>query len=231
MTTIRKIVPSIFTSINIALGMIAILCDDQKLGALLIIAAIFFDAFDGMAARLLNAQSEIGKQLDSLADIVSFGVAPAFLYFIIGKDFGWMAYGAAAFILIASSLRLAIFNTLPSSKDFVGMATPTLAFMISGIALAHHQQIDFFTELFGAKYFYIFFAVLFSLLLHSPLTMFSLKGMKGNIERLTMAGICLFSFLGLLVFFPYWAVPSSVVIYFIVSIYYHFKIKGTISVD
>ena len=78
-----KFIPSIFTSINLICGFIALIIGDHYVGSLLLLFAVGFDVIDGLAARALNAQSEIGKELDSLADLVSFG--------LVIEDFGGSA--------------------------------------------------------------------------------------------------------------------------------------------
>ena len=80
----KKHIPNLFTSLNLLCGCLAILfvvSGDLVIASLLVIIGMFFDFFDGLAARLLHVQSEIGKQLDSLADMVSFGVVPGLVMF------------------------------------------------------------------------------------------------------------------------------------------------------
>ena len=82
----KKYIPNFITSLNLASGFFAIIfaaSGDTLTASWLIAAAMIFDFADGFAARLLKAYSEIGKELDSLADVVSFGVAPAYLIFIL----------------------------------------------------------------------------------------------------------------------------------------------------
>ena len=95
---------------------------------------MFFDVIDGLVARLLKVQSQFGKELDSLADLVSFGVAPAYLYTLISPVDHWaITYIPSFFILIGSALRLAIFNLRPSTKYFLGLPTPASTFFLAGL--------------------------------------------------------------------------------------------------
>jgi CDP-diacylglycerol--serine O-phosphatidyltransferase len=84
--------------------------------------AAFCDVMDGLVARWLHCSSDFGKQLDSLADIVSFGVAPAFLILLFKlSDIGWMGVVTAVLFIACGALRLARFNLLAPSTGFVGM--------------------------------------------------------------------------------------------------------------
>lgn len=103
----------------------------------LVAAAAAFDFLDGLCARLLHSYSEVGKQLDSLADAVSFGVAPAFALFGLLRDFpgnpAWMPYTAFV-VALFSALRLAKFNLDErQSVDFIGLPTPAGALLITSI--------------------------------------------------------------------------------------------------
>jgi CDP-diacylglycerol--serine O-phosphatidyltransferase len=83
---LRKSLPNFFTVGNLALGMIAIILvfnEKPVFGAMMIIIAMLMDGLDGRVARALNAQSEFGKELDSLSDVISFGVAPAFVMYVL----------------------------------------------------------------------------------------------------------------------------------------------------
>lgn len=205
----------------------AILVQDLVIGTYLVVTAIFFDTWDGMAARALNAQSELGKELDSLSDIVSFGVAPAYLYFMISSSGGYLSYAAAIILLSGSALRLAKFNILPPQKDFIGLATPATAFFIVGVVLAYANDISFFQDLINSKYGHILIAITMFVLMLSPIRMFSLKRLNEGIQKNWMPAVCLTSFLTLWYFAEFWAIPVSVVIYMALSILHHFNVSNT----
>jgi CDP-diacylglycerol---serine O-phosphatidyltransferase len=129
-------------------AILMVLSDRPGLAVIFILAAALFDFLDGTAARLLKSTSEIGKQLDSLADIVSFGLVPAaFLYKIIQYLLGieqddpfWsgpvVSVVALASILIVpvfSAIRLARFNTQKPGGDFLGLPVPAYALFWTGI--------------------------------------------------------------------------------------------------
>jgi CDP-diacylglycerol--serine O-phosphatidyltransferase len=143
------ILPNIFTTGNLFCGFWAIVSVFQEkfeYAAYAILLAAVFDILDGRVARLSGATSKFGMQYDSLADLVSFGIAPAMLAFSwalrpYGK-FGWLA----AFTFVAcGAIRLARFNVLASSgetKYFKGLPIPPAAFMIALTILLYYRLIE-----------------------------------------------------------------------------------------
>lgn len=137
----KLMLPSILTSINLVAGMMAIvltMADKYGWAILLVIIAALFDSMDGRVARTFNASSEFGKELDSLADLISFGVAPAILMYAIKLQF--IGYGGALVISLfplAGALRLARFNIQNIKGYFVGvpitLAGPVLA-VLAGVS-------------------------------------------------------------------------------------------------
>lgn len=128
----RSVVPNLLTLGNIFSGFIAIIYisnGDFKLGTFYIVMAAVFDMLDGIVARLLQATSEIGAELDSLCDAVSFGVAPSFmLYKAYFEQFGELGIIVSSFPALAGVLRLARFNVQLSSFEdklyFTGLPIP-----------------------------------------------------------------------------------------------------------
>ena len=136
------ILPSLFTTGNVFCGFyayIAVLNDDFYIAAWAIFVAIIFDALDGRVARLTKTTSAFGVQYDSLADVISFGMAPAFLaYSWVLKPFGRLGWMAAFLFLLCGALRLARFNvTKPdiSGKSFIGLPIPAAAAVIASIVI------------------------------------------------------------------------------------------------
>lgn len=125
----RSYIPNAFTFINLSLGICSILStidNNYILASTFIILAGLVDRYDGRVARYLNASSELGKELDSLADLVSFGVAPAILTFLLYnfKDFG--PGGLIGFIVlitfpICGAFRLARYNVSTFDGVFAGV--------------------------------------------------------------------------------------------------------------
>ncbi|WP_027631617.1 CDP-diacylglycerol--serine O-phosphatidyltransferase [Clostridium hydrogeniformans] len=122
----KSAIPNAFTLGNLAFGVLAILATfhaDYKLAAIFIICAAIADRYDGRVARLLNVDSEIGKELDSLADLVSFGVAPSILVY---KLYGFMSFGILGYFLvlifpICGAYRLARYNISSFDGTFTGV--------------------------------------------------------------------------------------------------------------
>ena len=146
-----------------------------------IFAAAVFDFLDGFAARLLNARSPLGLQLDSLSDLVSFGLAPAsIIYTLLVHNLPaewpvWLPFGAFI-IAVFSALRLAKFNIDQRQNDsFIGLPTPACALLICGLPFAQNHLDE--------KFLFTLSAVLvpiLSFLLICELPMFSLKIKKQN---------------------------------------------------
>jgi CDP-diacylglycerol--serine O-phosphatidyltransferase len=131
------LLPSLFTVANMLLGFYAIVCGLRgqfRLAALLVFAAAIVDTFDGMIARLTGTESEFGKEYDSLADVVTFGAAPALLTYLWGlADFHSDAWLLSAFFMVCTATRLARFNVQHKVVDkrwFVGLPTPAAAGVI-----------------------------------------------------------------------------------------------------
>lgn len=128
----KSSVPDALTFANLGLGIISMLVTfggDYRLAALLIMAAGLADRYDGRIARYLNVSSEYGKKLDSLADFVSFGIAPALLVFQL---YGFSNYGAAGYLLVlafpmAAAYKLAKADRQGCGTSFIFDESPVLA--------------------------------------------------------------------------------------------------------
>jgi len=143
----HSIIPNLFTAMNMFCGFLAILSASEgnfNYAAWLIFIAAIFDALDGMVARLTNSSSELGVELDSLSDIVSFGAAPSFLlyktYFYSMDVWGILI---SALPLIAGGFRLARFNIQLvgfSKSFFLGLPIPSSALTIASFVLAFYND-------------------------------------------------------------------------------------------
>jgi len=122
---IKRQIPNMVTLFNLSLGMIAIMLTFNGsflLACLIILVACFLDRYDGKIARRLNVSSEMGKELDSLADLISFGVAPAIITWRISfAELGIIGYILVLLFLISGAYRLARFNTLSLINIFLGI--------------------------------------------------------------------------------------------------------------
>lgn len=138
----RGIFPGAFTMGNLLCGFLSIIAShngEPSRAAWLIVLAAFIDALDGRVARLSRATSKFGKELDSLADIVSFGAAPAFLAFTaILNDYDRWGFMVGAVYLMAGAFRLARYNVIsdPHRKDrYLGLPIPIAAITISSYVI------------------------------------------------------------------------------------------------
>jgi CDP-diacylglycerol--serine O-phosphatidyltransferase len=202
-----KHIPNFITSLNLASGFIAIiyaLNGDLSTSSWLIMAAMIFDFLDGFSARLLKAYSPVGKELDSLADVVSFGVAPAILiYQLLGASLSLSAPMIAdtdSFLIVlillspvimpvCAGLRLAIFNTDETqATSFKGLPTPANALAVISIVIAQHYSdsvlIAFLT---GSAAAIVIYTYIISILMVTRIPLLSLKfanlKLKGNEGR------------------------------------------------
>jgi CDP-diacylglycerol--serine O-phosphatidyltransferase len=142
-----SVIPNLFTSLNMFCGFLSILSASEgnfNYSAWLIFIAAIFDALDGLVARLTNSSSELGVELDSLSDIVSFGAAPSFLLY---KSFFYSmnTWGIiiSALPLIAGGFRLARFNVQLvgfSKSFFLGLPIPSSALTIASFVLAFYNE-------------------------------------------------------------------------------------------
>lgn len=240
-------VPNTITALNFSCGILSLIFafSGEVVSAVgLIFLGAFFDFFDGFFARLLNQQGELGKQLDSLADVVSFGVAPgaiAFLFFIHFFDSNHSTHLTALqtwsssenkwlslfFILIPvfSLFRLAKFNLdTRQSESFIGLPTPANAVLITSIPLCsaiyqNENSLNFeIVSLLNIDFIYFFIALSAACLLLAELPLFSLKfksfQFRSNKMKYTFLGI---SFICLL-FFQLISLPFIVILYILLSI-------------
>ena len=186
---IVKHIPNTITCLNLLSGCISILftCNNHILwaSAMVFVAAVF-DFFDGFAARLLNAKSPIGGELDSLSDVVSFGVAPSFIlaWFLGQTGIGWWIYDVnifpmLAFILAAfAAVRLAKFNLdTRQTTSFIGLPVPAVGLFIASLPFMLFK-IGSDSSLYNFvvnPYFLLAIVAIFSWLMISEVPFFSFK--------------------------------------------------------
>lgn len=170
------LLPSFLTIINIFFGYLSILATlhgKYLWAAFWIIIAAVMDGLDGITARLTKTQSDFGIQLDSLADIFSFGAAPSFLIYSWGFRLAVLSRTAVFFsfiFLIAGALRLARYNTLQKSKKedrkfYTGLTVPSASLLLAAIVLYHPQPIK--VKLFA--FFLAFLVIILSLCMVSTI--------------------------------------------------------------
>lgn len=229
MARIREQFPNFLTICNLLAGALSILCLSKGLeiyaSALIFIAAVF-DVFDGVAARLLKVSSEIGKELDSLADLISFGLAPSFILYAqlarlsttLVNPLNTVIPLLAFLIVIFTAVRLANFNVGKAESDyFLGLPCPA-----SGLLIASIPFILKFYPLSSSGFLdsipvLIVLIIVLCTLMNSKLRLLSLK-FQGRKWKLNQTRILLLLCSGLsIVIFKFASIPFILLFYFIFS--------------
>lgn len=206
--------------------------------AICVVIAIVFDFFDGFLARILKVSGELGKQLDSLADMVTSGVVPGIVMFsmlnpnmplykeVVAEPIVWKSTKIETFqilglmLTLAACYRLAKFNIDTRQSDsFIGLPTPAMSlFVVSLPVIVANTEIDIVKELLTNQYLLIGITVVLSYLMNANLPLLALKfksfGVKENIFKYLLI---LLSILFLVVF-QYLAVPMIIIVYILLSI-------------
>lgn len=228
----KKHIPNAITCANLlcgCAGVVAVLVRNELLTAAYLIGlAAVLDFLDGFLARLLKAYSPIGKELDSLADMVTFGLLPGIIIFRLlgqslqGPEYDLVTYSVVphvAFVItVFSALRLAKFNVDPRQSDsFIGVPTPANALLIASLPLILRQHPEWFSFIVRPG-FLIGFSVVMSLLLVAELPLFALKfktyDFRSNAARYLFLGVSVV----LLVALGATAVPVVIALYLLVSL-------------
>lgn len=240
-TKITKYVPNFITCLNLFCGLLSIVYSFEghlEISAILIIVAAVFDFFDGMSARLLNAYSEMGKQLDSLADMVSFGVAPAVILYMMHLQY----YGAfsifelspSAILVASSAFLVAIFSALRLAKfnvderqvnSFYGLPTPANALLIISYPLIIKYS-DSYPEIINNPCFLLSQALFSSIMLVADIPMFSLKFKNLKFKENQIRFVFIIISLILLVTLKIVAIPAIIISYIVISILDRLIIKN-----
>ena len=252
--------PQLLTLLNVLSGSIAVVfavLNELHLAAFFVILGIFFDFFDGLAARLLNAQTELGIQLDSLADMITCGLVPGIIMFqLLGmsQTGGWnvsefnpalregpidassLLPFAGFLITLASAYRLARFNIDEDQvTSFIGLPTPANALLIISFPLILlYQGNDALNALILNPWFLLVVTLVSSILLNANIPLFALKfknwSFRDNALRYTFIAVSLV----LLMTMKYLAITAIVLFYVISSLINKFGAKtgqGNVETD
>ena len=233
----KKHIPNTLTCLNLVCGCLAImgaLKGNLETAAIFIIIAALFDFFDGFAARLLKVSSPIGKELDSLSDVVSFGVAPGMIIYAwlvrctegisplhLGTAYEFLPF-IALLVPALSAVRLARFNIDENqATSFLGLPTPANAMFLGFLPLAAERLV--FLNNFWVVWL---LTIVFSLLLVSRIWMLSLKFKDFKWKGMNIARyVLLILGLALIPIFHWGAFPIIIMAYIIISLLYHALIK------
>ena len=217
----KQHIPNALTSANLACGFLGIIqCFEGELfvASWLILLAAVFDFFDGFVARALKVSGEMGKELDSLADVVSFGCLPAIiLYKLIQPSQATWAY-VAVFIAVFSALRLAKFNIDKRQSDrFIGVPTPANALLIGSFPLIFYYQTEI-NQIIDFLPVYLAIAAIMPLLLVAELPLIALKFKNYSFTDNKFKYILLASSVLLLLLFKFLALPLIIILYIVLSV-------------
>jgi len=226
----KKHIPNAITCLNLFSGCLALYFAFQGelvTTAYLVGIAAIFDFLDGMLARLLKAYSEIGKQLDSLADMVSFGVVPGTIMFMLLQRAETPLTGTPAALLpflgflitIFSALRLAKFNIdTRQTSSFIGLPTPACTLFVASLPLILETGDLLHYAIILNPFVLLALTVLLSFLLVAELPLFALKfsslAWQENAVRFIFLGLSLI----LLALLNFAAIPLIIVLYILLSI-------------
>lgn len=234
----KKHIPNFITTLNLTSGFVAIIfasSGELTTASWLILAAMIFDFLDGFSARLLKAYSDLGKQLDSLADVVSFGVAPGIIiYQLLNESLTLYAPSFVnstsviptlililpAVMPVCAALRLAIFN-LDSSQatTFKGLPTPANALsVISVIIASQYSKSEILSSFISSPALLILFTLTLSILMVSRIPLLSLKAndlkIRGNEGRYILVLLIITGFISVGIM----AFPLIIPLYIVASL-------------
>ena len=238
MQNLKGHVPNFFTSLNAVSGFVAIVYafqSDFLMAFYAIGAAAFFDFIDGGVARLLHTESEVGKQLDSLCDVISFGVAPGVILLSMMRhalgvaipfDVSLMDVKTVLLMLsmvlvpVFSAIRLAKFNVdTRQSSSFIGLPVPANAIFIAALGvLLISPPFYFIKEWLMQPYVLLVVALVQSSLLVSPLPMFALKFKNLRWKTYHLQFLFLFLSAGLIFSLGILGVALTIVVYVVLSL-------------
>lgn len=242
----KKHIPNLFTLMNLFSGMIAVIMaatDDLILAAFFVFLGIFFDFFDGFFARKFNVEGELGKQLDSLADMVTSGVVPGIIMFQMmlyatkGKWFmelscetgSWQEYQETYFyfipflgliITLAAAYRLANFNIDErQTSSFIGLPTPAFSIFIMSMPLIlFYSENMFFIDLLQNIYVLVGITLIGSYLMNAEIPLFSLKFKNYKWNGNEVKYVFLLATVIMLFLLKTVAIPLTIILYILLSV-------------
>ena len=213
-----------------AIGCIALIEGHYATTALCILASLVLDFLDGFVARALKADSDLGGQLDSLADVISFGLVPGLAMYVIMQDLNAEFLGLnikyfGLLIAVFSALRLAIFNLDTEQKYyFKGLNTPSNTMLVFGLIWAHQQNQDF-GFLMKNPLLRVVLSLVSAWLLVSPIKMLAFKFKQRDFASMLPTYLLLAGALLLIIIFGYTGIPLAVMYYIVISLIFQQKIN------
>lgn len=221
MKRLSSYIPNIITCCNLTAGSLAVIMALRgtfEQAAIFILIAAVCDFLDGLSARLLHAYSDMGKELDSLSDLISFGLAPGLMVYALLNDYLLLPYGnleylayIALLIPVAGGIRLAKFNVdNRQTTSFIGLPIPANALFWIGVCFADTR--DWHPVIILAL------IVLFSYLMVSNLPMFSLKASNLSWSNNKLRYILIITSLGLIIWLGLTGLAGAIIAYILLSL-------------
>ena len=238
----RVILPNIFTLVGVCIGLSSIkfaFDGNFQLSVVAIIVAAVLDGLDGRVARLIKGVSKVGKELDSLTDVISFGVAPAFImYFWKLNELGRIGWLIFLIYVVCVALRLARFNVNseadPSWRDnfFEGIPSPAGGILVLMPLIYDLSEFKFIN--INYDYFVPIFFVIISLLLISKIPTYSLKKIVVPRSTTIFLLLSIILYFGLILIYTFNTILISGTLYLIVipfSTFHYLKIKNKLKIQ
>ena len=230
-----KHLPNLLTLANLFCGTVAVIFAVQENyinTGLFVILGIIFDFFDGFAARLLKVSGELGKQLDSLADMVTSGVVPGIIMVnLLGNSFTntsnsflqeyTLSISLIGLLLtLGSCLRLAKFNLDErQSNSFIGLPTPAMSlFVISLPLIQQYTDIEIIKDLVESSYFLIVTTLVLTYLMNAEILLFSLKFKTFGFKENFIKYLFLLMSIVIIILIPLLSIPIIIILYVVISI-------------
>jgi CDP-diacylglycerol--serine O-phosphatidyltransferase len=249
---IKKHIPNLLTLGNLFSGTVAAIFAVEgafEMAGFFVLIGIFFDFLDGFVARILGVSGELGKQLDSLADMVTSGVVPGIIMFkliVINAEFhlngvfSWTSSDSKSSILsigllgllltLGACYRLAKFNLdTRQSESFIGLPTPAMSlFVISLPLIAANTEITMVQNLIANNYFLIAVTLILTYLMNAEISLFSLKFKEYSFKKNVVKYLFLLASLVMIITLKYISIPLIIMLYVLLSVISHSR-NGLIS--
>lgn len=222
---VKKHIPNLITLLNLFCGCIALIFAialNFEMAFFFVSLGIFLDFFDGFFARLLKVSSELGLQLDSLADMVTSGLVPGFVMFLMltkSTDISFIPY-LGFIITLGSCYRLANFNIDTRQTDsFIGLPTPANALLILSLPLVmQHTDSELIYDILQNEWVLLAITAFSAYILNAEIPLFSLKIKEFNFAKNKLQIVFLTISIVLLIVFQFLGIPLVILFYVLLSV-------------
>jgi len=238
---LKRHIPNLITLGNLLFGTIAVIFavnNDFEKTALFVVLGIFLDFFDGFFARILNVQGELGKQLDSLADMVTSGVVPGIvMYKLLEMTLHANSYSSTSsffenefviqylpyfglLLTLGACYRLAKFNIDERQSDsFIGMPTPAMSLFVVFLPIINYQtDVEWVINLLNNSWFYVAVTILLTYVMNAELSLLSLKFKSYKLQGNLLKYLLILGSLILIYLLHYASIPVIILFYLVLSV-------------